>query len=207
MEILFKLVSFSPSKTLALIPLALPFPLSPPPSRNPKSAMGRVIRAQRKGAGSVFKSHTHHRKGPAKFRSLDFGERNGYLKGVITDIIHDPGRGAPLARVTFRHPFRYQHQKELFVAAEGMYTGQFVYCGKKANLMVGNVLPLRSIPEGAVVCNVEHKMGDRGVFARASGDYAIVISHNPDNGTTRYMIFFFKKKLFNGILYICLIFL
>ncbi|XXG40134.1 hypothetical protein AAC387_Pa01g0923 [Persea americana] len=81
--------------------------------------MGRVIRAQRKGAGSVFKSHTHHRKGPARFRSLDFGERNGYLKGVITEVIHDLGRGAPLARVTFRHPFRYKHQKELFIAAVG----------------------------------------------------------------------------------------
>jgi large subunit ribosomal protein L8e len=147
--------------------------------------MGRVIRAQRKGAGSVFKSHTHHRKGPARFRSLDFGERNGYLKGVVTDVIHDPGRGAPLAKVTFRHPFRYKHQKELFVAAEGMYTGQFVYCGRRATLSIGNVLPLRGIPEGAVVCNVEHHVGDRGVFARASGDYAIVISHNPDNGTSR----------------------
>jgi large subunit ribosomal protein L8e len=150
--------------------------------------MGRVIRAQRKGAGSVFKSHTHHRKGPARFRSLDFGERNGYLKGVVTDVIHDPGRGAPLAKVTFRHPFRYKHQKELFVAAEGMYTGQFVYCGRRATLSIGNVLPLRGIPEGAVVCNVEHHVGDRGVFARASGDYAIVISHNPDNGTSRYKI-------------------
>ncbi|CAN1342054.1 60S ribosomal protein L8-3 [Linum perenne] len=127
--------------------------------------MGRVIRAQRKGAGSVFKSHTHHR-------------------GVVTEVIHDPGRGAPLARVTFRHPFRFKKQKELFVAAEGMYTGQFVYCGKKATLMVGNVLPLRSIPEGGVVCNVEHHVGDRGVLARCSGDYAIVISHNPDNDTT-----------------------
>ncbi|KAB1669208.1 hypothetical protein E1A91_D05G360600v1 [Gossypium mustelinum] len=47
----------------------------------------------------------------------------------------------------FCHPFRYKKQKELFVAAEGMYTGQFVYCGKKATLMVGNVLPLRSIPK------------------------------------------------------------
>jgi large subunit ribosomal protein L8e len=149
--------------------------------------MGRVIRAQRKGAGSVFKSHTHHRKGPARFRSLDFGERNGYLKGVVTDVIHDPGRGAPLAKVTFRHPFRYKHQKELFVAAEGMYTGQFVYCGRRATLSVGNVLPVRSIPEGGVICNVEHHVGDRGVFARASGDYAIVISHNPDNGTSRYL--------------------
>ncbi|PPD71459.1 hypothetical protein GOBAR_DD31641 [Gossypium barbadense] len=59
---------------------------------------------------------------------LDFDERNDYLKGVVTDVIHDPGRGAPLARVVFRHPFRYKKQKELFVAAEGMYTGQFVYC-------------------------------------------------------------------------------
>jgi len=64
------------------------------------------------------------------------------------------------------------------MAAEGMYTGQFVYCRKKANLMVGNVLPLASIPEGAV-CKVEHHVGDRGVFARASGDYAIVIMGLP----------------------------
>ncbi|KAI3846841.1 hypothetical protein MKW92_047246 [Papaver armeniacum] len=109
--------------------------------------MGRVIRAQRKGDGSVFKSHAHHHTGPAKFRSLDFGKRNGYLKDVVTEIIHDPGRGAPLAR--------------LFVAAEGMYTGQFLYCVKKPSLMVGNVLPLRSIPEGAIVCSVEHKVGEK----------------------------------------------
>ncbi|KAL1199732.1 Large ribosomal subunit protein uL2x [Cardamine amara subsp. amara] len=158
--------------------------------------MGRVIRAQRKGAaGSVFKSHTHHRKGPAKFRSLDYGERNGYLKGLVTEIIHDPGRGAPLARVEFRHPFRYKKQKELFVAAEGMYTGQFIFCGKKANLVVGNVLPLRSIPEGAIVSNVELHVGDRGALARASGDYAIVIAHNPETNTTRIKLPSGAKKI------------
>lgn len=62
--------------------------------------MGRVIRSQRKGRGSVFTSHTTHRKGPAKHRVLDSAERNGYIKGVVTDIIHDSGRGAPLARVS-----------------------------------------------------------------------------------------------------------
>ncbi|CAA6656518.1 unnamed protein product [Spirodela intermedia] len=61
--------------------------------------------------------------------------------------------------------------------------------------MVGNVLPLRSIPEGAVVCNVEHYVGDRGVFARCSGDYAIVISHNPDNGTSRIKLPSGAKKI------------
>ena len=39
--------------------------------------------------------------------------------------------------MTFRHTKRYGLQKELFIAAEGTYTGQFVYAGKKAQLIVG----------------------------------------------------------------------
>ncbi|VDP30275.1 unnamed protein product [Schistosoma mattheei] len=64
--------------------------------------MGRVIRSQRKGAGGVFKAHTKHRKGAAKLRPNDFAERHGYIRGVVKEIIHDPGRGAPLAKVSFR---------------------------------------------------------------------------------------------------------
>eukprot|EP01026_Neomeris_dumetosa_P032920 TRINITY_DN2616_c0_g1_i11.p2 TRINITY_DN2616_c0_g1~~TRINITY_DN2616_c0_g1_i11.p2 ORF type:complete len:173 (+),score=12.59 TRINITY_DN2616_c0_g1_i11:66-521(+) len=124
--------------------------------------MGRVIRGQRKGAGSVFKSHTTHRKGPAKHRVLDAAERNGYIKGVVTEIVHDPGRGAPLARVKFRDPVRYKLKKELFICAEGSYTGQYVYCGKKATLAIGNIKPIGEVPEGTIVCNVEEKAGDRG---------------------------------------------
>lgn len=60
---------------------------------------------------------------------------------------------------------------------------------------MGNVLPLRSIPEGIVVCNVEQHVGDRGSFARASGDYAIIISHNPDNGTSRVKLPFGAKNI------------
>ena len=61
--------------------------------------MGRVIRSQRKGRGSIFTSHTTHRKGAAKHRVLDSAERNGYIKGVVAEIIHDSARGAPLAKV------------------------------------------------------------------------------------------------------------
>lgn len=95
--------------------------------------MGRVIRGQRKGAGSIFTSHTKHRKGAANLRVQDYAERHGYIKGVVKEIIHDPGRGAPLAVVVFRDPYRYKLRKELFIATEGMYTGQFIYCGKKGN--------------------------------------------------------------------------
>jgi len=105
--------------------------------------MGKVIRAQRKGAGGIFKSHVKHRKGAAKFRVNDFSERNGYVKGVVKSLVHDPGRGAPLARVAFRHPYKFKTVTENFVAAEGMFSGQFVYCGTKAALKIGNVLASR----------------------------------------------------------------
>lgn len=147
--------------------------------------MGRVIRTQRKGRGSVFKSHVHKRQGAAKLRPIDYAERHGYVKGVVKDIVHDPGRGAPLAWVVFRHTYKYRLCKELFIAAEGMYTGQFVYCGKKARLAVGNVCPVGNLPEGTVICNIEGKTGDRGTFAKTSGNYATIIGHNTDDNTTR----------------------
>lgn len=50
--------------------------------------MGRVIRAQRKGAGSVFVAHTKKRKGAAKLRPLDYAERHGYIKGVVKVSCH-----------------------------------------------------------------------------------------------------------------------
>merc|ERR1711976_188043 len=135
------------------------------------------------------------RKGAAKLRNLDYGEKHGYVKGVVREIVHDPGRGAPLARVQFRHPYKYKKVKELFIAAEGMYTGQFLYCGTKAKLVVGNVLPVGNMPEGTIICNVEAKMGDRGTFARSSGNYATIISHNPDEGKTRVRLPSGAKKL------------
>ncbi|EDL29626.1 mCG131128, isoform CRA_b [Mus musculus] len=141
--------------------------------------MGRVIRGQRKGAGSVFRAHVKHRKGAARLRAVDFAERHGYIKGIVKDIIHDPGRGAPLAKVVFRDPYRFKKRTELFIAAEGIHTGQFVYCGKKAQLNIGNVLPVGTMPEGTIVCCLEEKPGDRGKLARASGNYATVISHKP----------------------------
>jgi len=157
--------------------------------------MGRVIRNQRKGKGGIFKSITRTRVAPAAFRSLDYAERHGYVRGVVKEIIHDPGRGAPLARVQFRDPYRYKQHTETFIANEGMYTGQFIYAGKNATLTVGNILPLASVPEGTVVSNVEEKAGDRGALGRTSGNYVTVIGHNADEGKTRIKLPSGAKKV------------
>merc|ERR1719244_117517 len=147
------------------------------------------------GGGSVFKSHTKHRKGKPALRPVDYAERHGYIRGIIKNIIHDPGRGAPIAEVHFRDPYRYKTRKELFLACEGMYSGQFVYCGKKSALDVGNVMPIGTLPEGTIVCNLEEKTGDRGKVARASGNYAQVIAHNPDTKKTRVKLPSGAKKV------------
>ncbi len=158
--------------------------------------MGSRIRGQRKGSrGGVFSAHTHHRKGVAALRAMDYSERNGYTKGVVSEIIHDSGRGAPLARVTFRHAYRYKKVTETFIAPEGLATGQSIYCGPKAELSIGNVIPIGKMPEGTIVSMLEDKCGDRGAIARASGTYCVVVGHNPDDARTRVRLPSGQKKL------------
>ncbi|XP_066341642.1 uncharacterized protein [Miscanthus floridulus] len=80
-----------------------------------------------------------------------------------------------------------------------MYTGQFIYYHRRATLSIGDILPLRGILKGAVICNVEHHAGDCGappsgcprttpsssaatlITAPLLGHLGIVISRNPDN--------------------------
>merc|ERR1712072_372496 len=157
-------------------------------------SMGRVIRGQRKGRGSVFKSHNRTRKGAAKLRVLDFGERNGFVKGVVKDIIHDPGRGAPLAKINFHGARSYKLDKNLMPAVEGTYSGQFVYCGRKAQLVVGNTLPVGQMPEGTIISNCEVRPGDRGTVARCSGDYCTIIAQDVERGHTKVRLPSGSKK-------------
>lgn len=160
--------------------------------------MGKVIKKCRKGKGSVFTAHSKHRVAPCKLRKLDYIEREGYIRGVVKKIIHDPGRGAPLAQVVFRDPYRYKLRTEYFVAAEGMYTGQHIFCGKKAQIAVGNVLPIHNIPEGSLICNVEQYSGDRGSFAKTSGSFAIIVSHSDEEHKTKIKLPSGQKKTITG---------
>merc|ERR1711998_549799 len=153
----------------------------------------------RHGGSLIFQSRGTHRVAPARFRTLDYVEREGYIKGVVKDIVHDPGRGAPLAKVAFRDTYRYKQRIEYFIAVEGMYTGQFVYCGSKASLSVGNILPVNKLPEGTIVTNVEARKGDRGSFARASGTSAVIIGHTDDGKTTRIKLPSGQRKAIKGI--------
>ena len=73
-----------------------------------------------------------------------------------------------------------------------MHTGQHIFCGKKAQINVGNILALNAMPEGSLVCNVEQFQGDRGAFAKTSGSYAIIVSQSEEDNKT-------KLKLPSGV--------
>uniref|UniRef100_A0A6A7G967 Large ribosomal subunit protein uL2 n=1 Tax=Hirondellea gigas TaxID=1518452 RepID=A0A6A7G967_9CRUS len=147
--------------------------------------MGIIIRAQRRGRGSIFKARTHRRVAPAAFRNLDFCERVYRIKGIVTKFCHDPGRGAPLAKIKFHDPVRNKMQAIHVVAVEGMYTGMPIFAGHKAKLTIGNILPLGMCPEGTIVCHVEETTGDKGIFAKSSGCYSIIVAHSNNKQKTR----------------------
>jgi large subunit ribosomal protein L2 len=116
-------------------------------------------------------------------------ELEGVLHGHVVDILHEPGRGSPLASIKLENGQIYYS-----VVPEGVAEGQTMEIGGKASADIGNVLPLGSVPEGTMVCNIELSPGDGGKIARSSGVYATVIAHAPNgtmiklpSGKTRYL--------------------
>jgi len=133
--------------------------------------MGKKLRVQRRGRGSpTFRAAKKGRVASIKYPPL---KAEG-LRGVIRDLLHEAGRGAPLAHVELGEGMSYY-----ISAPEGVHIGQEVAIGPDVPIRVGNVLPLGMIPEGTMVCNIELRPGDGGRIARSSGTYATVVSHMP----------------------------
>ena len=137
--------------------------------------MGRVIIKWRKGKGSVFISHSTGRIAPNKWGKLDQIEREDYIKGIVKNLLHEPASGALLAKLVLGESHIYELQKEYFLASEGMHSGQHIFCGKKAQINVGNIFLLKEIPEGSLVYNVEQYQGIKDAFEKASGSYGLIV--------------------------------
>ncbi|MHA1916705.1 MAG: 50S ribosomal protein L2 [Candidatus Ranarchaeia archaeon] len=137
--------------------------------------MGKRILVQRRGKGSpTFRSPTHKRRGQVKHPDYDYTRENT-LSGKVIELLHDPGRGAPIARVQFE-----DGKKHLVLVSESVSIGQKLQFGPKAPIYPGNVLPLSNIPDGTMVSNIEQTPGDGGQFARSSGSFCIIRTHTDD---------------------------
>jgi len=130
--------------------------------------MGKRGLSRRKGKGSAaFRAHSHKWLADVKYPVLKAGEGRA---GRVVNIVHDPGRPAPLAVIDFLG------NKEYFLATEGLAVGDTVQQGEGAVAKPGNVLQLQNISEGTSVCNIERRPDDGGRFARTAGSFAVVVS-------------------------------
>jgi len=152
--------------------------------------LGKRIRVQRRGRGTTtWRASTHKRVAPSKYPNPPKEALSSVIAGRIKQILHDPGRGAPLACIELETGETFYS-----VVPEGVYEGQTLEIGRKADVKVGNVLPIGDIPEGTMICNIELSPGDGGKLVRSSGAYATVVSHTPEgtmvklpSGKTRYI--------------------
>ncbi len=135
--------------------------------------MGKRLIQQRRGrTKSKFNSPSHRFKGKIKY-SQKFEE----TEGVIIDILHDPGRTAPIANVKLKN-----NKIISILAPEGIKNGDRIkFTDKKNEIVAGYVLPIGKIPEGAPIYNIELSPGDGGKLVRAGGSTASVVSHDKTN--------------------------
>ncbi len=93
------------------------------------------------------------------------------VKGNVLDLIHCQGHSAPLAEVQYENG-----ETALLLAPEGIRVGDVIVSGPEAPLELGNTVPLRNLPEGTMIYNIESVPGDGGKFVRASGSFARIIT-------------------------------
>lgn len=126
--------------------------------------MGKRILAQRKGRSPLFKST---KKSVAPIYIPEFKDP---VIATVMDIIHNPGRGTPIAKLVTENGIVFYIN-----AVEGMYIGQGISIYSKGIPRIGDIRKLKDIPPGTIISHVERKPGDGGQFARASGTYAQII--------------------------------
>lgn len=126
--------------------------------------MGKRLITQRRGrGGSQYRSPSHRHVDDVRLPAFNEGE------GVITDLIHAPGRTSPLAEV------RFDGKKDYLLAAEGIKVGQTITVGP-GQIAPGNIMQLSAIPEGTPIHNIESLPGDGGKYAKTAGTSASVVS-------------------------------
>jgi len=109
------------------------------------------------------------------YRRIDFKRRDkAGVTAVVAALEYDPNRSARIALLHYR-----DGEKRYILAPEGLQVGATVVSGPEAEPKVGNAMPLRFIPVGAVVHNVELVPGKGAQMARSAGTSVQLITDCP----------------------------
>ncbi|MBN2675910.1 MAG: 50S ribosomal protein L2 [Alphaproteobacteria bacterium] len=110
-----------------------------------------------------------------RYRLIDFKRQKYDVFGTVERIEYDPNRTAFIALVNYT-----DGEKMYVLAPQKLEVGAKIVSGEKADIKVGNALPLKSIPVGTIIHNIELKKDKGGQLARSAGCYAQVVGRDAD---------------------------
>jgi large subunit ribosomal protein L2 len=115
-----------------------------------------------------------------KYRVIDFKRNKHGVGAVVREIEYDPNRSARIALVQYD-----DGEKRYILQPKGLKPGDRIVSGPGADVRTGNALPLREVPLGTAVHNVELKIGKGGEMCRSAGMSAQVVAKEGDYVTLR----------------------
>lgn len=134
------------------------------------------------GRNAQGKITVRHKGGGAKikYRLVDFKRNKDGIPAKVTAIEYDPNRTANIALIVYADGV-----KSYIIAPVGLKVGDTVMSGENAEVRVGNALPMRFIPVGANIHNIEMKPGKGAQLVRAAGNVAQLMAKEGKYATVK----------------------
>lgn len=145
-------------------------------TNKPEKSLLRTIKKQggRNNQGKITVRH-HGGGAKRKYRIIDFKRNKDGIVGTVASIEYDPNRSANIALINYA-----DGEKRYIIAPKGIKVGMKIESGENADIKVGNCLPLKNIPEGTLVHNIEMKPGKGGQMARSAGASVQILGREGD---------------------------
>ncbi|MBX9677460.1 MAG: 50S ribosomal protein L2 [Gemmataceae bacterium] len=138
-----------------------------------------LLKPAKKKGGRNFQGKvcTRFRGGGHKrmYRMIDFKRRKDGIAAVVESIEYDPNRSARIALIKYA-----DGQKSYIIAPEGLKAGDQVESGADVEPRLGNTMPLRRIPLGMTIHNIEMQPGHGGQICRSAGGRAVLSAREGD---------------------------
>ncbi len=123
-----------------------------------------------------------HRGGGHKrhYRIIDFKRDKFGIPGKVATIEYDPNRSARIALINYA-----DGEKRYILCPVGLTVGQEIVSGPESDILTGNALPIKNIPLGTQIHNIEMRPGKGGQMARSAGSFAQLVAKEGGNAQLR----------------------
>ncbi len=130
-----------------------------------------------KGRVSVWGRGGGHKR---RYREIDFKRSKHGVEGKVVSIEYDPNRSARIALINYR-----DGDKRYILAPAGIKVGDMVISGENVKPVIGNAMPLKNMPIGSTIHNIEMYVGKGGQMVRSAGTQAQLVAREGDYCTVK----------------------